>query len=64
MSLTILLLNVKIAITAWKQSKHIRDEISTQQQNQAMMPNQMKITKMLVAVVGLFFMQHLCLVSY
>ncbi len=55
LSSIILVLNVKIAITACKQSKRIHADGSVQQQNQAMVSNQMKITKMLATVVGLFY---------
>ena len=63
-SSAILFLNVKIAVTAWKQSKriqtdnvvqHIQTDKNVQQQNQVMMSNEMKITKMLVTVVGVFY---------
>ena len=54
LSLTILVLNVKIAVTAWKQSKRIQTDAAVQQQNQDMISNQIEITnfKMLVTVVG------------
>ena len=59
LSSTILLLNVKIAVTAWKQSKRIQTDNVVQQQNQVMMSNQMKITKMLTTVVGLFYVTYI-----